>query len=356
MTGGSVSETIRGVRIHEHGGLEQVVVDELQAPRPGPGEVRVRVLAAALNHLDLFVLEGIPGLEMPLPHVMGADGAGVIDAVGEGVEDWSPGDEVVINPGLFCGRCEFCLDGEQSMCTTYSLLGEHLDGTFAEAVVVPARNCHCKPTRLDWRAAAAFPLVTLTAWRMVVTHGKVGPGTTVLIHGIGGGVSLVALQIAVAAGASVWVTSSSDDKLARARELGAVGGWNYREVESVGREIRGVTDKRGVDLVIDNVGKATFAESIEAARKGGTIVTCGVTTGPALPVDGRRVFWKHLRIQGSTMGNEADFQSMLRAVAAGRIEPVIDRVLPLSDAAEALRLLQAGEQMGKIVLDVAGDS
>lgn len=348
-----MSETIRGVRIHEHGGLEQLVVERMETPRPGPGEVRVRLRAAALNHLDLFVLGGIPGIDMPLPHVMGADGAGVVEQVGAGVDGWSEGDEVVLNPGLWCGRCELCLDGQQSMCTDYRLLGEHVDGTFAEAIVVPAQNCHPKPARLDWAQAAAFPLVTLTAWRMLVTNGAVGPGRTVLIHGIGGGVSLVALQIAVAAGATVFVTSHSDDKLARARELGAAEGFNYRTSEGIAREIRRATAKRGVDIVVDNVGRATFEESINAARKGGTIVTCGVTSGPELPIDGRRVFWNHLRIQGSTMGSEADFRAMLRAVSAGRIEPVVDRVFPLAEAAAALRHLGEADQFGKIVLAIA---
>lgn len=349
-----MTDTIRGARIHEHGGIDQVVIDEIETPEPGPGEVRVRLRAAALNHLDLFVLGGIPGIDMPLPHVMGADGAGVVDAVGEGVETLAAGDEVVLNPGLWCGSCEFCLDGEQSMCIRYRLLGEHVDGTFAGAIVLPAVNCHRKPSGLSWEQAAAFPLVTLTAWRMVVTNGGVGPGDTVLLHGIGGGVSLVALQIAVASGASVWVTSHDDAKLERAVELGASGGWNYRNTDNIAREIRGVTDRRGVDLVVDNVGAATFAQSIDACRKGGTIVTCGVTSGPKLPVDGRRVFWNHLRIQGSTMGNEADFRAMLRAVDAGRVEPVVDSVFPLTETRAALEHLRGAEQFGKVVLEIEG--
>lgn len=346
-----MSETIRGARIHEHGGLEQIVVDEMPLPEPGAGEVRVRLRAAALNHLDLFVLGGIPGIDMPMPHVLGADGAGTVDGIGEGVDGLEPGDEVVLNPGLWCGSCEFCMDGEQSSCIRYRLLGEHVDGTFAGAIVVPAGNCHPKPSRLSWHQAAAFPLVTLTAWRMLVTNGRVRPGSTVLIHGIGGGVSLVAMQIAVAAGASVWVTSHDPAKIERAVEMGAAGGWNYREADNLAREVRGVTDRRGVDIVVDNVGEATFADSIDACRKGGVIVTCGVTSGPRLPIDGRRVFWNHLRIQGSTMGNEADFRAMLRAVEAGRIEPVVDAVFPLEQTRAAFEHLRATEQFGKVVVE-----
>lgn len=348
-----MSETVRGARIHEHGGLEQVVIDEMPLQEPGPGQVRVRLRAAALNHLDLFVLGGIPGIDMPMPHVMGADGAGVVDALGAGVGGWEVGDEVVLNPGLWCGACEFCTAGEQSICVQYGLLGEHVDGTFAETILVPAANLHRKPAALDWHQAAAFPLVTLTAWRMLVTRAGVGPGQSVLVHGIGGGVSLVALQIAVAAGATVYVTSHSEQKLQRARELGAAEAWNYRETNVTGA-VREITAGRGVDIVIDNVGAETFATSIEAVRKGGRIVTCGVTTGPKLPVDGRRVFWKHISILGSTMGSEADFRAMLRAVSAGRIVPVVDRVFPLDEAADALAYLKSAEQFGKVVIDISG--
>ena len=231
------------------------------------------------------------------------------------------------------------------------LLGEHVDGTFADTIVVPAINLHRKPRNIDWTQAAAFPLVTLTAWRMLVTRAAVGPGQTVLIHGIGGGVSLTALQIAVAAGATVYATSHSDAKLERALELGAAEAWNYREV-NVTRAVRDATARRGVDIVVDNVGAETFATSIEVVRRGGTIVTCGVTTGPKLPVDGRRVFWKHVSILGSTMGSESDFRAMLRAIAAGRIEPVVDRVFPLEETVGALERLKSAEQFGKVVLDI----
>jgi NADPH:quinone reductase-like Zn-dependent oxidoreductase len=348
MTG----STMKGARIHEHGGLEKIVVESMPVPEPGPGEVRVRLRAAALNHLDLFVLGGIPGIDMPLPHVLGADGAGVVDALGDQVEGWSEGDEVVLNPGLWCQQCESCVGGEQSMCATYQLLGEHVDGTLAEAIVVPAVNLHRKPANLGWHEAAAFPLVTLTAWRMLVTRAGVGPGQTVLIHGVGGGVSLTALQIAKSAGATVYVTSHSEAKLERARELGAAAAWNYGEV-NVTRAVREITDRRGVDIVVDNVGAATFATSVEAVRRGGAIVTCGVTTGPKLPIDGRRVFWKHIDIMGSTMGNESDFRAMLRAVSSGRVEPVVDRVFPLDETAAAMQRLKDAEQFGKVVLDIA---
>jgi len=342
---------VRGARIHAHGGLEQITLDEFVIAEPGPGEVRVHVRVAALNHLDLFVLEGIPGIDMPLPHVLAGDGAGVIEAVGPDVHGVAVGDEVVLNPGLWCGQCASCLAGEQSMCPGFQLLGEHVDGTLAQAIVVPAINCHPKPSCLSWEQAGSFGLVTLTAWRMLVRNAQVGPGQTTLIHGIGGGVSLVAMQIALAAGGQVFVTSHSDDKLERAAELGATRGWNYREVD-IAREVRAATGKVGVDVVVDNVGTATFATSIKACRKGGVIVTCGATTGHELPVDARYIFWNHLRVMGSTMGSEDDFRSMLKAVESGAIDPVVDSVFALEDTVAAFRLLQAAEQFGKVAVEL----
>ena len=342
---------VRGARIHAHGGFEQIVVDEFDIAEPGPGHVRVRVRVAALNHLDLFVLEGIPGIDMPLPHVLGGDGAGVVEAVGPEVGGVDVGDEVVLNPGLWCGHCANCLAGEQSMCPRYQLLGEHLDGTLAQSIVVPAVNCHPKPERLSWRQAGSFGLATLTAWRMLVRNAQVGPGQTTLIHGVGGGVGLVAMQIALAAGAQVFVTSHSDEKLERAVELGATRGWNYRDAD-IAREVRAATGKAGVDIVVDNVGAATFATSIKSCRKGGVIVTCGGTTGPKLPVDVRYLFWNHLRIMGSTMGNEDDFRSMMGAVASGAIEPVVDSVFALDDTVKAFERLKAAEQFGKVAVEM----
>ena len=343
--------SILGARIHAHGGLEQISVDEFEVPEPGPGEVRVRMRAAALNHLDLFVVEGIPGIEMPLPHVLGGDGAGVVEAVGSDAHGVAVGDEVVLNPGLWCGRCASCLAGEQSMCPRYRLLGEHVDGTLAQEIVVPAINCHPKPARLSWTQAGSFALATLTAWRMLVRNARVGPGQTTLIHGVGGGVGLAAMQVALAAGGQVFVTSHSDDKLERAAQLGASRGWNYGEAD-IAREVRAATGKIGVDVVVDNVGKATFATSIKACRKGGVIVTCGGTTGPDLPVDVRYLFWNHLRIIGSTMGSEDDFRAILRAVDRGAIDPVVDSVFALDDTVAAFGRLQAAEQFGKVSIEL----
>jgi NADPH:quinone reductase-like Zn-dependent oxidoreductase len=342
---------MKAAYIEGHGSIEQIKVGEVATPAPGPGEVRVAMKAAALNHLDLFVLGGIPGLELPMPHVLGADGAGVIDAVGEGVAGWEPDHEVILNPGMWCNRCEYCLAGEQSTCIKYGLLGEHCHGTFAEALVVPARNCHRKPGDLSWTEAAAFPLVTLTAWRMLVTKARVKAGDTVLIHGIGGGVSMVALQIARLHGAEVFATSHSEAKLQKALEMGAAVALDYTEVD-VAREVRKLTNRRGVDVVVDNVGAATFEASIDACRKGGCIVTCGATTGPRIPADVRKLFWNQISIHGSTMCNEDEFRAMLAVVNAGGLPPVVDKVFPLDETVAAFERLQAAEQLGKIVLDI----
>lgn len=342
---------MRAVFIESHGGPEVIRVGDLPDPEPGPGQVRVRVVAAALNHLDLWVLGGIPGVELSFPHVFGADGAGVVDAVGAEVDAVREGDEVYIQPGLFCGRCEFCLQGEESMCIRYRLLGEHVSGTLAEQVVVPAVNVYRKPRALDWTAAAAFPLAYQTAWRLVLTAGGLRAGQSVLIHGVGGGVASAALQIAKYAGASVYVTSSSAAKLDRAVSLGADVAIDYTR-EDVPERIRELTGKRGVDLVIDNVGAATWRDSIECVRRGGRIATCGATTGNDATTPINRVYWKQISIRGSTMANRREFQTVARLVESRRLEPLVDREFPLDEAASALARLADGDQFGKIVIRV----
>ncbi|HUP01658.1 MAG TPA: zinc-binding dehydrogenase [Gemmatimonadota bacterium] len=340
---------MRAAVLRRHGGPEALEIGELPVPQPGPGQVRVRVVAAALNHLDLFVRRGIPGVELPMPHVPGADGAGVIEAVGEEVEGFSPGDEVLLQPGLFCGRCEFCRQGEESLCVRYRLLGEHVHGTLAETVVVPAANVYAKPRGLSWTAAAAFPLAYQTAWRLVITAGRLRAGESVLIHGVGGGVACAALQIARYAGAYVYATSSSRAKLDRAIRLGADVAIDYT-LEDIPARIRELTGKRGVDLVVDNVGQATWRDSIECARRGGRIATCGATTGNEVVTPIHRVYWKQLSIHGSTMANRREFATVARLVTGGRIAPVIDRTYTLEEVPAAFARLEDAAQFGKIVV------
>jgi len=332
-----------------HGELEAIRYADLPDPVPGPGQARIRVLAGALNHLDIFVRAGFPGLSLSFPHVMGSDGAGIVDSVGPGVAQVKEGDEVVLNPGIHCGSCEFCLRGEHSLCATFHLLGEHVWGTFAEYVVVPAPAAYPKPAGLSWEEAAAFPLTFLTAWRMLVTKAQARPGESLLIIGIGGGVSLAALAIAKMLGLTVGVTSGSPDKLRRAGGLGADFGIDHGKDDIAG-ETRRMTGKRGVDIVLDSVGKATWKQSIDSLVRGGRLLTCGATTGPNPEEDIVRIFWNQLTVMGSTMGTHAEFSDLLRVVAAGRIRPVVDSVFPLSRAREAHRRLVEKKQFGKIVL------
>ena len=340
---------MKAVLIQANGASDQVVLGTAADPVPGPAEVRVRLRAAALNHLDLFVLEGLPGLKLAFPHIGGADGVGIIDTLGPGVEGWAPGRRVVFDPGLSCGRCPSCLRGEQSLCVSFGILGEHCRGTFAEFVCVPAANLAPAPEHLTDEEAAAFPLTWLTAFRMLFTRGRLGPGESVLIHGVGSGVSLAALQMAKAAGAVATVTSSSDAKLEKARAMGADAGINYAR-ERVDKAMQELTRGEGVDMVVDSVGAATWMTSLKCAKKGGRILTCGATSGPNPAEEIRLVFWKQLSILGSTMGSRSDFARMLAFMAAGKLHPVVDTVLPLEQARRAYERLAKGEQFGKIVL------
>jgi len=343
---------VKALYFEEHGGTDKLRYGDRPEPEPGAGEVRVRLRASALNHLDLFVLGGMPGVPIGLPHIGGADGAGVVDAVGDSVEGVELGTEVVFDPGLSCGRCEYCRSGEQSLCVRFGVLGEHSDGTFAEAVVVAADSLAPRPSHLSWNEAAAFGLTYLTAWRMLMNRGRLSPGETVLIHGIGGGVSLACLQLAKLIGARTIVTSRSEEKLARAVELGA------DEVLPAGAEVaRGVrllTGKRGADVVVDSVGKATWMQSLKAAAKGGRIVTCGATSGPDPVEEIRLIFWNQLSVIGSTMGSREDWRRLVAAVDAHRMRPAIDSVLHLSEGRAAYERLERAEKFGKIVLSNNG--
>ncbi|MFI5120321.1 MAG: zinc-binding dehydrogenase [Thermoanaerobaculia bacterium] len=343
---------MKAVFLTAHGGNDVLSFGEQPDPVPGAGEVLVKIEAAALNRLDLFVRDGIPGVPVSFPHVPGADGAGVVEALGAGVKGPAPGTRVVLQPGLSCGTCEFCLAGERSLCVTFRILGEHVPGTFAEKIAVPRANVYPAPPRLSPEKAAAFPLVGLTAWRMLVTRAALRPGETVLVHGVGSGVSTFAVQIAKLCGASrVFVTSSSEEKLVRARELGADEAIDYTKAD-VGKAIRELTGKRGVDVVVDSVGAATWRQSLTAAAKKGRIVTCGATSGPNPEEEIRIIFWKQLTILGSTMGTDSEFAAMLKAVEAGRIDPVVDSVVPLADARKAYERMASGASFGKIVMRV----
>jgi NADPH:quinone reductase-like Zn-dependent oxidoreductase len=332
--------------MREHGDLSRLTVAEVPTPMVDqPGDVRVRLRAAALNHLDLWTLRGLPGLSLDFPHVLGGDGAGIVDEVGGDVTRVRPGDRVMLNPGLSCHRCDYCLAGEHSLCREYRLLGEHVPGTLAEYIVVPEWNLAPIPLgrdgapSLSWAEAAAFSLVSLTAWRMLVTKARLRPGETVLVWGIGGGVSVTALRIAKLCGARVIATSSSDAKLEKARELGADVTINH-VAENVVKRVRALTDRRGVDIVVELLGS------------GGRLITCGATTGPKAELDLRRLFWFQWTIMGSTMGGCEDYRQVVRLLDQGQLRPIIDATYPLSRAREAFERLERGEQLGKIVVEI----
>jgi NADPH:quinone reductase-like Zn-dependent oxidoreductase len=333
-------------------GLDNVVVTDVADSRPGPGEVTVRVGAAALNRLDLWTLSGALKIEHDFPHVLGADAAGEIAEVGEGVRGLQPGLRVILNPALSCGACEFCRAGEQSLCTTFRMLGEHVTGTFAEAVTVPATNVFPFPEHLSTPEAAALGVTFTTAYRMLFARGRVRAGEWVLITGIGGGLAQSLLQLVRPMAGRVLVTSSSDDKISRAIEAGADAGVNYAD-EDVGRAVRRLTAKRGVDAVFDSAGGAALDPALRALRKGGRLVVAGATAGGRGEIDVRRLFWNQLEIIGSTMGSNADISDMLRTVTGMRLKPLIDRTFPLADARSALERLESGDHFGKIVLEVA---
>ena len=329
---------MRAIRIHEDGGPEVLRYEDAPDPAPAADEVLIELRAASLNHLDLWVRKGLPSV--PKPRILGADGAGVVAALGEAVSGYELGARVVINPGLeHDGRI--------------LVIGEHSNGTHAELIAVPASNVYPLAPDLSFEQAAAFPLVFETAYRMLVTKADLRPGEWVLLWGIGSGVSTAALAIAKSLGARAIVTSSSDAKLARAAELGADAGVNH-VTGDVTAEVKRITAGRGADVVVEHVGAATWNASLAAAANAGRIVVCGATTGPNPPAALHRIWWKQLTIFGSTMGTKADFEGAYELVARGRAQPVVDEIFPLAEARAAHERLEAGEQFGKIVLRIPG--
>jgi NADPH:quinone reductase-like Zn-dependent oxidoreductase len=325
---------VKAIRIHEDGGPEVLRYEDVPDPEPGPGEVLVRVRAASLNHLDVWVRKGMPSV--PKPRILGADGAGLVEALGKGVTGLATGERVVINPGLDDGA---------------HIVGEHRDGTHAELVTIPAGYVHAIPDSLSFEDAAAFPLVFETAYRMLVTRAGLREGEWVLVWGIGGGVATAAFQIAKALGARTIVTSSSDAKLARARELGADAAVNHAH-DDVAGAVREATGGHGADVVVEHVGEATWKTSLAVAAQNGRVAVCGATSGPNPPANLHRIWWKQLSVLGSTMGTREDFQGAYELVVSGRATPIVDEVVPLAEARRAHERLEAGLQLGKIVLSI----
>lgn len=334
----------------EHGDLDVLQYTEVPRPEPGPGEILVRVRATALNYLDVFVRRGWPGLDLEMPHWGGSDVAGEIEELGEGVVGWEVGQPVVVDPGITTREDEFTRRGEQSVSPGYVILGEDVRGGHAEFLAVPARNLMAMPEGWGFAPAAAPLLVSLTAWRMLINRAKLRAGQSVLVVGAGGGVNSMAIQVAKLAGARVYALTSSEEKMEKARELGADVVLNYREDPQWSRTIYKMTNRRGVDVVVDNVGQATITQSMRAVMRGGRIVIVGNTSGPHAEIDIRYIFGKQISLIGSTMGNHQDFRDVMNLIWAGKLKPVVDRVMPLSQGKRAFEILESGEKFGKIVL------
>jgi NADPH:quinone reductase-like Zn-dependent oxidoreductase len=340
---------MRAVVFKEHGGPEVLQYTEAAEPTIKANEVLVEVRACALNHLDVWARGGLPGIEIPLPHILGNDIAGVVRAVGPLVDWVSAGDEVMLQPGVSCGHCIECLSGRDNFCPEYDILGYRRDGGYAELVAAPAVNVIPKPKSLGWEEAAALPLVTVTAWHMLVTRARVEPGEEVLIHAAGSGVGSIGIQVARLRGARVIATAGSDEKLQKARELGADEVVNYTR-EDWPREVRRLTGKRGVDVVFEHTGAETWPGSIAVLAKGGRIITCGATSGYDARTDLRQVFYRHLSLLGSFMGSKAELLQAMKFIERGSIRAVVDRTMPLGEARRAHELMQDRAQFGKLVL------
>lgn len=340
---------MKAVIFAQHGGPDVLKLADVPAPEIKANEVLVEVRACAMNHLDVWTRNGLPGIKIPLPHILGNDVAGVVREVGELVSWVKTGDEVMLQPGVSCGHCSECLAGRDNMCDEYDIIGYRRDGGYGELVVVPGANVIPKPANLSWPEAAALPLVTLTAWHMLVTRAQVQPGESLLVHAAGSGVGSVGIQIARLRGARVIATASSNEKLAKARELGADETINYTDNEWP-KQVKRLTSGRGVDVVFEHTGAATWPGSILSLKRGGRLVTCGATSGFDARTDLRHVFYRHLTILGSMMGSKADLLAAMKFVESGQIRAVIDRTLALADAKTAHELMEDRAQFGKLVL------
>jgi NADPH:quinone reductase-like Zn-dependent oxidoreductase len=342
---------MKAIVFHQHGGPEVLRYEDAPLPVARANEVLVRVRACALNHLDLWVRAGLPNVPIPLPHIPGSDVAGEIAEIGAGVTTVKVGQKVVLAPGVSCGKCAACIAGQDNRCRQFSNLGYMLDGGCAEFVRCPEVNCFPYPENLTFEGAASIPLVFQTAWHMLITRAQLQPGEDVLILGAGSGVGSAAIQIAALFGARIIATTGTGAKLEKARDLGATLFINHK-TQKIREEVRRMTNKRGVDIVVEHVGTATWDESVASLAVGGRLVTCGATTGYDAKIDLRFLFSRQLSLLGSYMGAKSELLSVMKLVASGHLKPVVDRVFPLSACADAHRYLEAGEQFGKVVLTV----
>lgn len=342
---------MKAIRFHSFGGAEVLTYEDAPRPSVGPHDVLVQLKAAALNHLDIWVRSGSRERNIPLPHIPGSDGAGIVAEVGASVTSVRVGDRVLICPGISCGQCQFCAEGKENLCQSYHVLGTREDGTYAEFVTIPAFNVVPIPEGMDFLQAPAFPLVFITAYHMLVTLARLERGETVLVQGARSGVGSAGIQLAKAIGAHVITTVGGDDAVQRARDLGADDVIQYRNTDFV-EEVKRLTQKRGVDVVFEHIGGEVFEKSLTVIRKGGRLVTCGATTEYVGKVDLRYIYSRHLTIYGSFMGTRNELMEVLKLFTAKRLRPVVDMVLPLARAADAHRRMEERKHFGKIVLEI----
>lgn len=342
---------MKAVRFHQHGGAEELRYEDIPEPVAGPGEILVRVKACAINFLDIWERRGLPGVRLPMPHISGADVAGVVESVGDGVSNVKAGDKTLLCPGLSCMQCEACFRGQDNLCRRYSVLGFVTDGGYAEYVKVPAINALPYPSNLSFTDAAAIPLVFVTAWHMLVDRCRIKPGEDVLILGAGSGVGSAAIQIAKYFRTRVIATAGSEAKLQQARELGADYVIDHSR-QSIREEVRRITHHRGVDIVIEHIGTATWQDSVSSLAYHGRLVTCGATTGYEANIDIRQLFARQISIYGSYMGAKHELLEVLKLVRAGYLRPVISQVLPLEEAGRGQQILEDRQHFGKVVLAV----
>lgn len=340
---------MKALRLHQHGGTDKLSIDDIPAPLPRPNEATVKIAATSINHLDLWVRGGMRNVSLPLPMILGSDGTGVIAEVGIGITDLKPGDRVLISPGTSCGKCNQCLSGHDNLCREYKILGEHCDGTDAELVAARRDNIVKLPDNVTFEDAAASSLVFMTAYQMLVEKARVAPLEDVLVMGAGSGVGTSAIQIAKLFNAHVIAAAGSDEKLEKAKALGADDVINYNS-EKISDSVRRLTNKRGVDIVFEHTGQATWNESILSCKRGGRIVTCGATTGAEAVTDLRYVFSRQLTIYGSTMGSKNLLFTMLGLMSKKKFKAVIDRIMPYTEVREAHEIIEARKHFGKIVL------
>jgi NADPH:quinone reductase-like Zn-dependent oxidoreductase len=340
---------MKAVQFSEHGDRDVIEYGDFPDPEIESDEVLVEIKAGGLNYLDVWTRRGMPILDLDFPHIPGSDGAGVVSEIGDDVTRFEVGDHVAVTAGKYCGKCEFCRDGQESMCVSYHLIGEHIRGVHSELAAVPEKNLVAVPEHVDWETAASASLVFQTAWRMLISRGELGPSESVLVLGASGGVGHAAVQIADHVGAEVYATASTDEKLQYAEECGADHVINYED-DDFAAEIRDLTGKRGVDMVVDHIGEATYPDSLKSLAKGGRIVTCGATTGPNPGAGLDRIFWNQLSVIGSTMATPGEIDDVLPLVWDGTFESHVRASLPMSEAARAHEMLENREGFGSVVV------